>query len=274
MRKRISNSLLTLMVILILVGGTPLMVASAAPPGQEGQEYTIVKGDWLSKLAGRYLDDIFAWPVIMAATNQRSMEDPSFARIKNPNLIFPDQQVWIPGAEEAKAFLTVSVYDGDQLIEISMREAGEPGICTPICFKAIQVAIRELWEGEVPQRNDFRIITACPTPGCESCLDFIIKAKTGEGREGDFKVVLPDGTNIKNLTRENYAFTFIRKSNGEQVKVWVKRGVFPQGFFVKRMKAKFDPEATPKEKKVFKGAVEQLSDKLQGTPLDQLFEIE
>lgn len=80
-------------------------VVSAAPPAQGGQEYIIVKDDWLSKLADKYLGNLFAWPAIMAATNQKHLEDPSFARIENADLIEPGWKVWIPSKEEAEAFL-------------------------------------------------------------------------------------------------------------------------------------------------------------------------
>ena len=122
----------------------------------------------------------------------------------------------------------ITVYVGNTGIEIPIEEAGEPGICTTISFRATQLAIAEVW-GEIVQRKDIRITTACPTPECEECLDYITKAKTGEGREGDFKVILPEGTSIENLSRENYTFTFIEKSTGNQITIWVKEGVFPEG---------------------------------------------
>ena len=168
----------------------------------------------------------------------------------------------------------ISVYDGEILIKVPIEEAGEPGICTPISFRATQLAIAELWGEELPQRSNFMIITACPTPGCEECLDYITKAKTGEGGEGDFKVILAEGTSIKNLRRENYTFTFIQKSTGRQIKIWVKEGVFPEGFFEKRTKAKFDPAATPDEKKAFKALVNEVSTKISELPMDELFEWE
>jgi len=169
----------------------------------------------------------------------------------------------------------ISVYEGETIVEIPVEEAGEPGIiCTPTSFRATQLAIAELWGEEIPQRSDFQIVTACPTPGCEKCLDYITRAKTGEGREGDFRVVLPEGTNLKNLTGQNYAFTFIQKSTGKEINIWVKEGVFPEGFFEKRTKAKFDPAATPAEKKAFKALVKQVSTKISGLPMDELFEFE
>ncbi|MFQ6057904.1 MAG: extracellular solute-binding protein [Anaerolineae bacterium] len=91
------------MVVALLASIVPAV--SAAPPAQEGQEYIIAKADWLSKLADKYLGNVLAWPAIMAATNQKNIEDPSFARIENADLIYPGWKVWIPSKAEAEAFL-------------------------------------------------------------------------------------------------------------------------------------------------------------------------
>lgn len=98
--------------------------------------------------------------------------------------------------------------------KIPREEAGELGICTPVSFRATQLAIVELLGKDIPQRGDLRIIAAFPKWGV--C---ITKPKTGEGREGDFKVILPEGTSMRNLTRENYTFTFIQESSSGQVKI-------------------------------------------------------
>jgi hypothetical protein len=88
-----------------MLTGLMTSVASAAPPADEGQDYYIQKDDWLSKLWDRFLGSIFAWPAIMAATNQKAIEDSSYAHIKNADLIEVGWKVWIPSAAEAEAFL-------------------------------------------------------------------------------------------------------------------------------------------------------------------------
>ena len=50
-----------------------------------GNTYIVVKGDWLSKIAGRAYGDIMAYPKIAQANN-----------ITNPNLITPGQILKIP----------------------------------------------------------------------------------------------------------------------------------------------------------------------------------
>ncbi len=54
---------------------------------KKGGEYTIKKGDSLSKIAGAVYGDIFLWPKIWAANRDQ---------IHNPNLIFPGQKIKIP----------------------------------------------------------------------------------------------------------------------------------------------------------------------------------
>jgi glucose/mannose transport system substrate-binding protein len=83
-------------------------VVSAAPPAQ-GQEYTVTAGDWLSKVADKYLGNPQAWPAVMSATNQKNLEDSTFAKIANADLIEPGWKLWVPSMEEAEAFL--ATYD-------------------------------------------------------------------------------------------------------------------------------------------------------------------
>jgi len=83
-------------------------VVSAAPAAQ-GQEYIVTAGDWLSKIADKYLGNPLAWPAVMSATNQKNLEDSSFAKIANADLIEPGWKVWVPSTAEAEAFL--ATYD-------------------------------------------------------------------------------------------------------------------------------------------------------------------
>lgn len=54
-------------------------------PKIEGNTYTVVEGDWLSKIAGRAYGDITAYEKIAKANN-----------IQNPDLIYPGQVLVIP----------------------------------------------------------------------------------------------------------------------------------------------------------------------------------
>lgn len=72
-------------------------VYAAGPPEQgEGQEYVVQTDDWLSKLAEKYLGDGNQWPRIVEATNTKAVVDARLITIKNPNIIFPGQIIFIP----------------------------------------------------------------------------------------------------------------------------------------------------------------------------------
>jgi phosphonate transport system substrate-binding protein len=61
--------------------------------------------DWLSKLADKFLGDVFAWPAIWAATNAKAETDTAYTRIINPNIIEVGDVLYIPSEDEAAAFL-------------------------------------------------------------------------------------------------------------------------------------------------------------------------
>jgi len=63
-------------------------LANAKPKYYE-DTYTVVKGDWLSKIAGYSFiyNDVSKWPIIFRANRDN---------IKDPNLIYPDQVIKIP----------------------------------------------------------------------------------------------------------------------------------------------------------------------------------
>ncbi|NQS89097.1 hypothetical protein HQ584_04845 [Patescibacteria group bacterium] len=183
-------------------------------------------------------------------------------KIPKPSMLFP-----------------IVIYDKGELLEIAIEDVGkyhhEVCTCLRIAFRATQFAISELWKGEIPDRSDFKIISACPTLGTQDAFDFIARAKTGMKREGDFKIQLPKGTSSKNLSRDNFVFTFIRKSTGDSITIRVKEELFPEGFFELRKKKKFqDPTpATPEEKKLFKSMKKELNKKIITLPVNKLFEL-
>lgn len=181
----------------------------------------------------------------------------------------------------SKATLSpISIYDKEDLLEISVEDVGkyhgDVCPCVVVAFRATQLAISELWSDEIPHRSDFRIITTSPTAGTQDTFDFITRAKTGMKRKGDFKVELPEGTSIKKTTKDNYVFTFVRKSTNEQIKIWVKGEVFPPRLFELRTKVKFSEPtpATPEEKQAFKWAKERLKATFMRLPMHGLFEFE
>ena len=92
-----------LVIVSMLVVFVP--VVTAAPPAQAGQDYVVVKDDWLSKLAEKYLGNVLSYPAIQAATNEKAVADSSYHSIANANVIEVGWKIYIPSAEEAKAFM-------------------------------------------------------------------------------------------------------------------------------------------------------------------------
>jgi len=99
------RTIICLFLVLVMLLSLGTMAVSA----QAGLTYTIKLGDNLWTLANKYLGSGTAWPAIMATTNQKNIEDPTFAYITNADLIHPGWKLAIPSAEEAEAFL--ATYD-------------------------------------------------------------------------------------------------------------------------------------------------------------------
>ena len=103
----------TLVIVnLILLLLLPATLALAAPSTQSEQAvtceetYVVQADDWLSKLAGRYYGDMFAYPAIVMATNLMSTTDGGFTNITNPDVIEIGQTLCIPGADAVEALVT------------------------------------------------------------------------------------------------------------------------------------------------------------------------
>ena len=60
------------------------------------QPYVVKPGDWLTKLALKYLGDMKAYKSIVEATNKMAAKDKSFTKITNPDHIKPGQKLCIP----------------------------------------------------------------------------------------------------------------------------------------------------------------------------------
>lgn len=98
------NVVLVLSMLLLLA----VPVASAAPAAAGmacAQTYTVVANDWLSKLSDKYYGSITAYWPIMAATNQKSLEDKAYTKIDNADLIEVGQKLCVPSKDDATTFL-------------------------------------------------------------------------------------------------------------------------------------------------------------------------
>lgn len=168
----------------------------------------------------------------------------------------------------------ISIYDEENLLQISIEDVGKyhGDICPCLIagFRVTQLAISQLWKNEMPRREDFKIISAFPGQGSQDAFEFITRAKI----RGDFKIELPEGTDIVNISKENWVFIIIRRSTRQQTKIWVNEEVFPGGpekYFDLRKKAKFEKTATPEEKEAFESAKKKLKQRFVSWPVDRLF---
>ncbi|MEJ2559400.1 MAG: ABC transporter substrate-binding protein [Anaerolineae bacterium] len=109
MRKK----LFSLLILATLVVSLLPAAVMAAPPAQAGgKTYTIQKDDWLSKLADKEYGDPLAYPAIVYYNNKKVAEDETLTVIEDPNVIEVGWTIYLPGPEEATAYLIGNVPGG------------------------------------------------------------------------------------------------------------------------------------------------------------------
>ncbi len=155
-------------------------------------------------------------------------------------------------------------------------------------YRAALLGISEVWSGEVPSRDDIRIVSSLPEPGSALCFQYI----TGTGpsmedlrtEEGEFKIVLIDGTEVEDMSIEHlyelsediiagdWKFEISRISTGETFEAVVKEDVFPEDFFELHKKVGFDRTASKKDEEVFTWRWTEIRDRFQGSEDYELFE--
>lgn len=91
--------------IILLATFMPATIIAAPPAQDSGEDYTVQADDWLSKLADKFYGDIFSYPAIVKATNDKAASDDSYALITNPDVIEIGQKLYIPTTDEAAAIL-------------------------------------------------------------------------------------------------------------------------------------------------------------------------
>jgi iron complex transport system substrate-binding protein len=98
-------AILTAVILVYLLPG----LAAASGPAPQAvtclEEAIVQADDWLSKLANKYYGDVLAFPAIVAATNQKHLEDGSFAHIVNPHVIEPGWKLCIANPADAAGLL-------------------------------------------------------------------------------------------------------------------------------------------------------------------------
>ncbi|MGP8322271.1 MAG: sirohydrochlorin chelatase [Methanosarcinaceae archaeon] len=182
----------------------------------------------------------------------------------------PNVAEWIKlSAAKESTDLALHIYDEGELLDITLDDLDEAHghicPCVATAFKASLTAF-EAWDG-IPERGNLEIVSAHPSDGHTETFEYILNS--GE----DVTVNLPEGTDILNLTEENYCYCFIEKSSGDMVVVSVKENFFPDGFFELRKKCK-TKVATPDEKSAFKLIKGEIMEKILYLPVDDVFEVE
>jgi len=153
---------------------------------------------------------------------------------------------------------------------------GKLCICVLCSFRAAQLAFSKLWHGdkEMPKRGDIKIISALPTRGSQITFKYILGLDVkSEGSSDEFVLEIPRGTDKKNLTQENYVFTFIRKSTNDSVLVRVRPEIFLTGYFDLRKKVEhgIPREATEEERERYEEWEREVRDKFLAFSEEELF---
>ena len=207
MSKKLLNLLLVIVMLAVLVPTT-----LAAPPAQEGQDYIVTAGDWLSKLADKYLGNPLAYPFIVEATNQKSAEDDSYAKITDPDLVEVGWKIYIPSAEEAAKFAAEA--------PAAVPAAGpEPGGKVSIAFQ--------------DDPNSFDPILGWNVPAWVSLMWLYrgLMLYDGQGPEpdmaADWPTVSEDGLTYTFKLKEGIKFGNGREVTAEDVKYTLERVVDP-----------------------------------------------
>ncbi|HET6857483.1 MAG TPA: hypothetical protein VFH94_10355 [Streptomyces sp.] len=97
----------------IEAAGTGLrpQLASRTPGTPDGNRVTVAPGDSLSKIAAEELHDADQWPALFEAS-RGTAQPRGLPRITNPDLIYPGQQVTVPGAPSERPDPGESTEDG------------------------------------------------------------------------------------------------------------------------------------------------------------------
>ncbi len=182
----------------------------------------------------------------------------------------PNVAEWIKmSAAKESTDLALQIYDEGELLDITLDDIAEAHghvcPCVAAAFKASQAAF-EAWDG-IPERGNLEIVSAHPSDGHNETFEYILDSSE------DVTVNLPEGTDIVNLTEDNYCYRFVEISTGDVVVVSVKDGFFPDGFFEMRERCK-TKVATPDEKSAFKLAKKELKEKFLYLPTEEVFEVE
>lgn len=90
--------IMTIVSLLVLLADISSATTLAQSPAECAETYTVQAGDWLSKIAEKYLGDPLAYPEIVALANV--LAEDVYTDIANPDLIEPGWVLCIPASDE------------------------------------------------------------------------------------------------------------------------------------------------------------------------------
>jgi len=185
----------------------------------------------------------------------------------------PDLAKWIDiSVYESVSDLSFSVYDNGEIKDLRiegaavMHDGGKLCVSVAAAWRASQFVLSDIW-GCIDQ-SDLEIISAHPSDGHEATFLYVLNNSTA-----DYVVNVPEGTDLTNLSIENYVYTFTRKSTGDTVTVRVKDEIIPDDFFELRKKYRAK-NITQEEMKMFKLIKNEIKSRFMYLPVDEFFEVE
>jgi glucose/mannose transport system substrate-binding protein len=196
-RRKLFNLVLVLAMLLTLVS-----VVSAAPPAQEELTYTIKLGDTLWALGEKYLGSGFAWPALMAATNQKNIEDATFAYIANADVIHPGWKLAVPSQEDAEAFM--AAYDpGKPELLFGKRAAGQLVVGSWWTAGGEAEGLKGMFKIYQKEYPDVEIVNAAVAGGAGSVFKGVLKTRLIGGDPPD-TFQLHAGLEVEGYSPEQY----------------------------------------------------------------------
>ena len=183
------------------------------------------------------------------------------------------------GASEPHEFelKPIILIDNGNEIEITLDNIKDyhgdlcPGVVT--VFRQTQIGIKQLWGGDIPERDDIKIVSHFKNAEAP-----VIKGKSMKGRYDTFVYILNNTDNLEIRDCEGgvdcFKTTIIRKSTNEEFNITLKDNVSPDGFFELMKKVKITKNASDDEKEEFKTKWEEFRDNVLTKTNHDLFEYE
>ncbi len=182
----------------------------------------------------------------------------------------------LAGCDNAGAENVISIREHHGTVDISMDEVGKYHghvcVCVVVSYKALQVAIDQLWGEETPERGDFRIESFLATDGAVDTFEMITRVATWDN--GRHLILHGEMDESAERTTEDYVFVVTRISTGESATLTLKDGLITEEFLALRNKKHGADSISDEDLKAFKEMKKALKQKLLNIESTDLFEVE